>query len=189
MAEFFILRHGETVWNVEGRMQGHLDSALTARGREQAVRQGAILRAAGAQGLPVQSSPSGRATETAALALPGSVCTLDDRLCEVAMGAWQGRTMREIERAWPGATDDPHPFLWKFAAPGGETLEAMQTRLAGWLAEQTASCIVVTHGVTSQLLRGALLGCDTAAMAELEDRQGVVYRVRNGMEERLVMDD
>lgn len=188
MTEFYILRHGETVWNVEGRMQSHLDSPLTARGRAQARRQGEILRAAGVDGLPVHASPRGRAAETAALALPGAVPVFDERLAEVGMGAWQGRTMEEIDRLWPGAMADPHPFLWKFLAPGGETLEAMQARLADWLAEQHAPVIVVTHGVASQLLRGALLGLDVAAMARLEDRQGVVYRVSSDGAEILAGD-
>jgi broad specificity phosphatase PhoE len=186
MTDFYILRHGETVWNVEGRMQSHLDSPLTERGRTQALRQGAILREAGVEGLPVHSSPSGRVAETVALALPNARPVLDQRLAEVGMGDWQGRTLEEIGRLWPRTMDDPHPFLWKFDAPGGERLAQMQARIADWLSEQRAPVIVVTHGVTSQLLRGMLLGLDIPAMAGLEDRQGVVYRVSQAKGEELL---
>ncbi|MFD0980058.1 histidine phosphatase family protein [Tropicimonas aquimaris] len=185
MPEFYILRHGETHWNVSGRMQGRLDSPLTALGREQAVRQGHILRVAGAGRLPLLCSPSGRALATAALALPGRAPMIDDRLGEIGMGNWQGLTREEIFAGRPELADDPHPFLWKFSAPGGETVAQMQTRIAEWVSERREPAIVVTHGVTSQFLRGALLGIDVAAMSGLEDCQGVVYRVAHGRQERL----
>ncbi|WP_165354693.1 histidine phosphatase family protein [Tropicimonas sp. IMCC6043] len=176
----FILRHGETVWNVLGRMQGGLDSPLTERGRAQAVRQGEILRAAGAASLPVYCSPQGRALETAKLALPEVRPITDARLAEVAMGDWQGLGYDDILRAAPDAGANPGSFLWKFSAPRGERLEEMQARVASFLAAVPAASIVVTHGVTSQLLRGAILGLSIEETDLLDDRQGVVYRAREG---------
>ncbi|SDK05662.1 histidine phosphatase family protein [Aliiruegeria lutimaris] len=173
----FILRHGETVWNVEGRMQGGLVSPLTERGRAQALRQGEILRRAGAEGLPVYSSPQGRALETARLAMPGAALIEDQRLAEIDMGAWQGLTYGEIRRVSPEIPAAPDSFLWKFAAPGGERLEEMLVRLRDFLSEVPAEAVVVTHGVASQLLRGCTLKLDLAAMAALDDPQGVVHRV------------
>lgn len=178
----FILRHGETLWNVEGRMQGHLDSPLTAHGREQARRQGEILRHAGAASLPLYCSPLGRALETARLALPGTAPIVDARLAEVAMGKWQGLTRAEILLRDPGIAADPASFLWKFQAPGGEPLEAMRSRIAAFLAAAPAEAVIVTHGVTSQLLRGLLLGLDMAQTDALADRQGVVFRCGAGQE-------
>ena len=67
MPPLFLLRHGQTVWNREGRMQGRLDSPLTPLGQVQAARQGAILRANGVA-FPARTSPRGRARTTAALA-------------------------------------------------------------------------------------------------------------------------
>ncbi|WP_176442759.1 histidine phosphatase family protein [Tropicimonas sediminicola] len=185
MPELYILRHGETHWNLAGRMQGRLDSPLTDLGREQAERQGEILRAAGADRLPLLCSPSGRAMATAALALPGRVPVVDARLGEIGMGAWQGLTREEILADRPELADDSHPFLWKFSAPGGETVAQMQARIAEFLSERREPAIVITHGVTSQFLRGALLGIDVSAMSGLEDCQGVVYRVAQGRQDRL----
>ncbi|WP_116130840.1 histidine phosphatase family protein [Tropicimonas sp. IMCC34043] len=175
-----ILRHGETEWNVAGRMQGGLDSPLTARGRQQARDQGAILRAAGLGQLPLLVSPLGRAMQTARLALPGVAPQPDPRLAEVAMGHWQGLTRDEIAANWPEALDDPHPFRWKFRAPGGESFEQLADRLGAFAAERPGPAIVVTHGVTSQVLRGILLGMDLESMAGLEDRQGCVWHVGEG---------
>lgn len=181
----YILRHGETLWNVEGRMQGGLDSPLTERGRAQARAQGEILRRAGAGELPVFSSPQGRALETARLALPDAEIIADARLAEVAMGDWQGLTYDEIRRASPDAVAEPHSFLWKFSAPGGERLEDMLARVRDFLADAPGEAVIVTHGVTSQLLRGCVLGMGVDAMDALDDRQGIVYRVVTGGEVRL----
>ena len=80
--ELLILRHGETEWNREGRMQGALDSPLTYVGRAQALAQGAALRAAGIGPVRWFSSPQGRALETARLASGEARVTADDRLRE-----------------------------------------------------------------------------------------------------------
>ena len=93
------------------------------------------------------------------------------------MGAWQGRTFDEIRRSTPDAAAAPHSFLWKFQAPGGERLEAMLARLRDLLRDLPGEAILVTHGVTCQLLRGCLLGLGVAEMDALEDGQGVVYHV------------
>ncbi len=184
-SSMFILRHGETLWNVEGRMQGHLDSPLTHHGREQARRQGEILHRAGAAGLPLYCSPLGRAIETARLALPECVPIIDVRLAEVAMGAWQGLSHAEILTASPDTEVAHGAFLWKFAAPGGERLEEMRARVAGFLDDAPAEAVVVTHGVTSQLMRGLLMGLDLARTEGLVDRQGVVFHCRAGREDLL----
>lgn len=183
--DMYILRHGETLWNVEGRMQGGLDSPLTGRGRDQARQQGEILRREGADGLPVLCSPQARALETARIALPGCVPVSDDRLAELGMGDWQGRTLSEIRSHMPDALPHPSSFLWKFSAPAGETIAQMRARVAAFAREAPDDCIVITHGVTSQFLRGHLLGLDLEGTDALGDRQGVVYRIRDGVPEVL----
>ena len=179
--DLYVLRHGETEWNAAQRMQGWLDSPLTERGRRQAAEQGLILR-----WLPLGpetrfvASPSPRTRATAAIALEG-LCEaplLDPRLREVGLGAWQGRTLSEIRGDWPDL--DREPFYWRFAAPGGERLEAMRARLAAFLADVTGPTVIVTHGIASKLLRGLALGLDLERTAELPGGQGVVHRVGPG---------
>lgn len=174
-----ILRHGETTWNREGRMQGGLDSPLTERGRQQALRQGAILRGIADRpvSLPVFCSPQGRTIRTAELAVPDQAPRIDPRLAELSMGAWQGLELDRIRPMLPPGAMEAHPFRWKFDAPGGESFEAFRNRVAEALATIPRPAIIVTHGVTSQVLRGLWLGMDLDEMATLEDRQGVVYRL------------
>ena len=164
----YLLRHGETEWNREGRMQGRLDAPLTARGRVQAARQGALLRRAGIVA-PAYSSPLGRARATAALA--GLVCDVDPALQEIDMGRWQGRVP---DRPLRGVS-------WKFDAPGAEPRDALLARLAPTLA-RPGPAILVSHGVVVVALRATLLGLPLERWDALEDRQGVVYRLVPGSE-------
>src|SRR5437899_12225365 len=97
----YLFRHGETVWNAEKRAQGHLDSPLTASGREQARLMGRRLAEELSLGgyrsadIAVRASPLGRVRETLAIAaaeaglLHDELC-LDHRLREMSWGDWDG---------------------------------------------------------------------------------------------------
>jgi 2,3-bisphosphoglycerate-dependent phosphoglycerate mutase/probable phosphoglycerate mutase len=120
MRRLVLLRHGQTDYNVAGRMQGHLDSILTETGVEQAAAVAPeIARLAPDR---VISSDLRRAVDTAELvsAACGLPVKYDARLRETHLGEWQGRTVAEIEDGWPGAIatwrSDP---AW--APPGGES--------------------------------------------------------------------
>lgn len=184
----FVLRHGQTEWNRDARLQGHLDSPLTALGREQAARQGAILRRVLPEGARAISSDSGRALETARIALEGLALPLavDPRLREVALGRWQGLRVDDVERDWAWLTDGRDPDGWKFDAPDGETREAFAARVAGVLAELTAPTVVFTHGLTSRMLRCLALGRPPEAIGSLPCGQGVVQVIEDGTARTLV---
>ncbi|MGB3409411.1 MAG: histidine phosphatase family protein [Jannaschia sp.] len=170
MHTLFVLRHGETEWNVAGRMQGRLDSPLTPRGRVQAARQGAILRHLGFDG-PALVSPLGRARSSARLA--GLDATPDTRLVEITMGGWEGKDREGIGR--------PTGVLWKFGAPGAETVASLQSRLESLLTGITVPTVVVTHGVVCIALRALLTGQDIPGWDRLDDPQGVVIRLGEGV--------
>ena len=103
--DIYVLWHGQTEWNLAGRHQGQLDSPLTALGRQQAARQGVILRDVLRHHKNVAGyvSPLGRARETAEIALTGlDIQTrVDARLSEIAFGDWEGLTLADIEKGWP----------------------------------------------------------------------------------------
>ncbi|MGP1357079.1 histidine phosphatase family protein [Roseicyclus sp.] len=178
----FVLRHGETVWNREGRLQGQLDSALTPLGRAQAERQGAILARVVPEGAVAISSDSGRARVTAGIALAGTgiEARADPRLREIALGAWQGLTIAEVAAGWPDLTAGRTPEDWKFDAPGGEGLDALAARVGDVLAGLTGPTILVTHGVTSRVLRCLALGRPLSELGALPCGQGVVHLIENG---------
>jgi glucosyl-3-phosphoglycerate phosphatase len=178
----FVLRHGETVWNREGRLQGQLDSALTPLGHAQAERQGAILARVVPEGAVAISSDSGRARVTAGIALAGKGIEArpDPRLREVALGVWQGLTIAEVKAGWPDLTAGRAPEDWKFDAPGGERLDALAARVVDVLDGLTGPTILFTHGMTSRVLRCLALGRPLSDLGALPCGQGVVHLIEKG---------
>ncbi|MDI1285331.1 MAG: histidine phosphatase family protein [Reyranella sp.] len=192
----YMLRHGETAWNTERRMQGTRNSDLTERGRTQAIAMGRALKAELAREpgpTTFLRSPLGRTRETSEivgreLGLDPSQWRDDPRLAELSYGQWEGFSWPEIEVTHPTAlTDwraDPHGFV----PPGGETHFDLRQRSAAVLAEIVASAtrtVVVSHGVSGAVVRGLNLGLDAQAMFVLEKPQDAFFRLLAGREERI----
>ncbi|MEE9389292.1 MAG: histidine phosphatase family protein [Paracoccaceae bacterium] len=188
--EIFVLRHGQTEWNLAGRYQGRLNSPLTEQGRAQAREQSEILTLLlqGRRDLSACCSPQDRAVDTAAIALSGVGLTAqsDDRLCEIAFGKWQGLTFDEISKDWPELCKiaDQDRFAWNFQAPGGETFQDVSVRVKSFLDSLTGPTVIVTHGVTSKVLRGLWLGVGQDEMHGLGGGQGCVYHLNDGVQKR-----
>ncbi|HEY0275705.1 MAG TPA: histidine phosphatase family protein [Paenirhodobacter sp.] len=181
----YLLRHGQTEYNLEGRYQGGSDSPLTALGRRQGLAYGERLADHLRDG-EIWSSPLPRATDTAGLlaaALPGVPVRIDARLREISFGQWDGMTRAEIEQGWPGQRKHHPPRQWMFHAPGGEGLTAAQDRLRAVLhdAGQTAGdVILVSHGITGRLMRGLHAGVSLEAALRLDVPQDLIFRLHPG---------
>ncbi|MEM6899253.1 MAG: histidine phosphatase family protein [Pseudomonadota bacterium] len=181
--DLWILRHGETEWNAAGRLQGRLDSRLTRRGEAQARAQGRVLQQAGLpEGIEVRVSAAGRARRTADIALAGMdwPVTIDPDLVEVGLGDWQGLTQSDIRRTYPGFDLASDPHLWKFIGPGCETLPEIVARAHRVLKNLRGPSILVTHGVTSRILRCLVLGLPPERLSALPGGQGVVHYISEG---------
>ena len=182
-AEVFLVRHGETEWNVTGRFQGRLDSHLTVRGRDQAARLGRILARAlaGRPCPPMHVSPLGRTRDTADIVrrcVPGlGPSAIEPRLREVSTGAWDGLTRAEIDAGWPGLLDGASRYDWYFRAPDGEPYEAALRRVGAWLDNLDGPVIAVSHGLFGRLVRGAWLGLPADDMLSLPVPQDVVWHL------------
>jgi broad specificity phosphatase PhoE len=185
--EIYVLRHGETLWNAEGRMQGALNSPLTPLGKDQAERQAQILAKIDLKGFAVLCSPQGRAFETAAIALARQVENIqtDRRLREIEVGEWAGRLRSEL--AGPDEFEDtPDGALELYErAPGGEGFAALEVRCKEFVASLQEPSVLVTHGITSRMIRAVVLGLGRAGMAEMPGGQGVVYHLKDGVQKRL----
>jgi len=193
----YLLRHGETAWNIDRRMQGSRDSPLTARGRAQAEAMGRTL-AAELMREPRPTvflrSPLGRTCETAlivgrALGLDPGQWRDDPRLAELRYGDWEGSTWAEIELRHPNALARWRADPEGFCPPGGETHFELRRRSAAVLADIVASgtrTVVVSHGVSGAVLRGLHLGLDARAMFVLEKPQDAFFRLIDGREERIL---
>ena len=196
-APLYLLRHGETAWTLERRMQGSKDSSLTARGRAQATAMGRALAAELArepQPTVFLRSPLGRTRETAsiigrALGLDESDWRDDPRLAELRYGDWEGSTWAEIEANHPNAMAGWRADPEGFCPPGGETHFDLRQRSAAALADIVASgtrTVVVSHGVSGAVMRGLLHGLDARAMFVLEKPQDAFFRLLDGREERIL---
>ena len=192
----YMLRHGETVWNTERRMQGTRNSDLTERGRAQALAMGRALRAELAlEPGPTRflRSPLGRVRETSEivgreLGLDPAEWQDDIRLAELSYGQWEGFSWKEIEATHPTALADWRADPHGYCPPGGETHIELRRRSAAVLADIVASqtrTVVVGHGVSGAVLRGLNLGLDARAMFILEKPQDAFFRLLAGREERI----
>lgn len=182
----YLLRHGETEWNREGRIQGSQNSPLTDRGLSQARQQAAILKRVlhDAGHLTYYSSPLLRARQTAGIALDGTALVLEPRLRELDCGAWEGlspkeRALRDPELVRACVTD----FDLYRSAPGGEGLEALEQRLRAFLGDVRGPSVIVAHKVVLIILRGLLTNLPRKEWESIEAPQGTVIRVRDGKEE------
>jgi probable phosphoglycerate mutase len=158
MTRIHLIRHGETAWNAEGRIQGHADNPLNALGRSQALG----LREALAHLEPVRvyASTSLRARETAELAFGhlGVEFVPMEYLREIYLADWEGFLYQEIEQTHP---DDVHAFRQaphRFDYPGAETFAQLQARGLLALEEIMArehgggDVVVVSHGAMIRTL-------------------------------------
>lgn len=192
-APLYVLRHGETEWNREGRIQGARDSALTGRGRVQAAAMGRAL-AAELERNPRPTiflrSPLGRTRETSlivgrSIGLDPSCWRDDGRLVEFCYGAWEGLTWPEIEAVRPRAYADWRADPEAFVAPSGESHRDLQRRSASVLSDIARSgtrTVIVGHGVSGAVLRGLYLGLDARKGIALKKPQDAFFRLEGGVE-------
>ncbi len=185
MKHIFVIRHGQTEWNLARRMQGRLDSPLTHAGMEQAHSHGALLKSlASIDAMFV--SPSGRTRETAYIinSYVRAGVTYEEALLERDVGHWSGLSVDELEDAFPQAwrqrTEDP----FNHRPPAGESLADMSERSAQFLQsvlDHPASNIaLVTHQVMSRVLLGRLLALEPEETIRVIHPNNVFYRVEVG---------
>ena len=185
--KFYLLRHGQTEWNVARRLQGRLDSELTQIGQAQALRQAEIMCPVLAKNpnLSILSSPQGRALTTAKIATNAQEFKImtDPRLREISAGSWDGCYLADIEESHASLFNQArNPFELMFFAPDGEGASAVQTRCEDFLNQQSAPAMLVTHGATLCVLRGILRGLSFDDTLDLGHEQGCVYVIENGKE-------
>jgi len=122
-----LIRHGETAWNAEGRLQGWTDIPLNATGRAQAQ---AVARAlAGTAFDAIVSSPLERALHTAQAIAAGRPIVQEPRLRERHFGELQGLTRGEIAASFPAVQAELNARRPSYQPPGGESLQDFAARV------------------------------------------------------------
>jgi probable phosphoglycerate mutase len=189
---FVFVRHGQTNWNVEGRLQGQRDIPLNDIGRGQAKRNGDVIRTRipEAAGFDFVASPLSRARETmeiirAEMGLPPKDYEVDARLLEITFGELEGMTYREVETLDPGWSRTRDQNKWDFLPPGGESYHMLSERIVAWLGTLTRPAVVVAHGGVGRVLRAHLLHLDKQASVSEDFPQDRVFLWRDGAGEWL----
>ena len=150
MVELWLIRHGETDWNLEGRYQGQTDIPLNATGRAQAFAFAGELK--GVVFDAIYASDLQRAAETARILANrlNMPLNLDARLREIRHGEWEGRLVAEVlkDQVDPRRTDPEN-----FHAPGGETLRQVADRMMAAADDldhiySNGKVLVVAHGMS-----------------------------------------
>jgi probable phosphoglycerate mutase len=187
----YYIRHGETDWNVEGRLQGGIDTPLNELGRTQAAHAGRILadlfarHRRSASDLAFVASPLRRARHTmdlvrSALELSPGDYAIDDRLREIGYGTWEGSTLAQMQAADPALFAARQLDKWTVPPPDGESYASVQIRMRDWYDSLKADTVAAAHGGTARALMVAL-GIETPArVSDLYIEQGVVYVFGDG---------
>jgi len=151
-----LLRHADTAWSVEGRIQGRCDVPLCDAGR---AAIGAFPATHLLKGMRVVTSPLARCVETAAL-IGAPHAEREPRLAEMSWGAWEGQRLAELREALGEPMRANEARGWDFRPEGGESPREVLARVRPWLQELAAPTIAVTHRGVIRALLAAATGWD-----------------------------
>lgn len=181
----YFIRHGQTDWNAQGRMQGQSDIALNDTGRAQALRNGktlaAVLKTPGE--FDFVASPMGRTVETmeilrTTLGLAPTEFRTDKRLLEIRFGRFEGLTFDEMAEQMPEAHAHREKDKWLNRPPQGESYSDLAARIEQWYLELDRDTICVSHSGVSRVLRGILLKLPPAEIVVLDVPQDKVLKIK-----------
>jgi probable phosphoglycerate mutase len=188
----YFARHGQTEANIEKRFSGKKDTPLTPLGRKQAREIGRVLKRK--MGIKPQiacvSSPLARARVTMEIArteleLPAQGYRTEPRIQEIDLGTWDQLTDAQARALDPQLYDRRMNDKWHIRVPQGENYADVAVRATAWVGGLKADTFAVSHGAFTRILRGLILGLDAKAMSDLDEPQGVVFRVTGSQVTRL----
>lgn len=186
----YLLRHGQTDYNAEGRLQGQMESTLTALGEAQVRAMAQVLKREipDPAGWRILASPLRRTRQSAAIVSEalGLPVEIAPPLIEVGCGQWEGRLYADVRAEHP---EDFNARDWFFRAPGGERFEDMAGRIDPWFAslppKPDRRLILVAHGISGVMVRRAYLGLTREQAFDLDTPQDALFRLSGGAMERL----
>ena len=185
----YFVRHGQTDWNAENRLQGQADIDLNALGREQANENGRKLAGLipDPQDFDFVASPMKRTRETmerirTAMGLEPHAYRTDPRLVEVNFGDWQGFTYAELEASHPGISSKRSLDKWDYRPSGAaaESYQMLLERIQPWFEALDRDTLCVTHGGVIRTLFRLVEKVSKEEAASLETPQDRVLRLRDG---------
>jgi len=189
-----LLRHGQTLWNVEGRYQGQLNSDLTGLGKEQAkknaIKIAKLIEIRKRNSFKFFSSPLGRAKETAyiisdTLGLNRKDIVFDSNMQEVHYGIFEGKSKDFCKTAYAKEFQEREANKWSYVLEGGgESYEMVTQRIYRWLERvKDEECVLlVAHEMINRALRGIYCSYDKETMLHLRQKNDVVLKLEANQE-------
>lgn len=184
----YIVRHGQTAWNVEYRLQGQADIPLDEEGRRQASANGRHLAelVSDPAAFDFVASPMLRTRTTmelarAAMGLDPKAYRTDPRLMEMNFGDWQGFTMAELEAREPGSTKGRGPDKWDFVPPGkdAESYQMLLERVRPFFEALRRPTVCVTHGGVIRALFRMVENLPKPEAARVDTPQDRILRLKD----------
>jgi probable phosphoglycerate mutase len=183
----YVIRHGQTDWNAERRLQGQKDIPMNAIGREQARLNGIALgRILGGEiaDFDFVASPLGRTRATMEIArtamnLDPLAYRTDPRLVEISFGDWEGSTIKELKGDQLERVQERNRTKWDFIPPGddAESYEILSWRIGSWLNSVDRKTVCVTHGGVIRTLFKMVADLPKEVASEGEIPQDRVLRI------------
>jgi probable phosphoglycerate mutase len=178
--KIYLFRHGETQWNVAGRMQGRLDSPLTDRGRQQALAHGRLVTQLMTPECCWVSSAN-RTRDTADLINRslGVPLLYSDNLVERDCGRWSGKTLDEVRSEYPDDYSARNVDAYYHRPGGGENIPDLVERFTSLLDQwQQPECLgIVTHGVVSRAVLGYFLDLSADQVGQIKHPNALLYEL------------
>jgi len=195
LPKIYLLRHGETLWNAEGRYQGQLNSPLTQKGEEQAKANGEKLLKylKSTDEFTFYSSPLGRASSTAkiiadVIGFNKDKIVFDKRIQEVSYGIFEGKTKEYCKSELKEQFEAREANKWSYTLEGGgESYETVSIRVKEWLStlDNNKPIVMVAHEMINRTLRGIYLGLENEVMLKLRQPNDVLILLEDGQEKIL----
>jgi probable phosphoglycerate mutase len=186
----YLLRHGQTIWNVEGRYQGQMDSALTEKGKEQAkVNALKLSKYIDIKEVKFFSSPLGRAKSTAEIiakdsGLERSKIIFENDIQEFNYGIFEGKTKEYCKEVYAKEFFEREANKFSYLLEDGESYVKVFQRLMKWLSsvQNEEVIVVVAHEMINRALRGIYCSMTTEEMLTLRQANDVVIKLENRRE-------
>lgn len=178
----YFIRHGETNWNAERRMQGQWESDLTERGRQQADKNAETVANLGVDA--IYASPLRRARHSAEALSQRTDHDLifDDRLKEWNAGDWSGHLYAEVVEKWPEEWTAWRADMWNYRPPGCENFQDLARRggdfLNDILVTEHQRIAVVSHGFIGRAMMLVLAKLQPDDALRLHTANDAVFRFK-----------
>ncbi len=184
-----IVRHGQTLWNVLKKKQGHKNSKLTNYGKKQGVKVSIFLKKKKLETFKIYASPMKRVVDYINIIdneiknknIKKNIIFSKD-LMEHKFGRWEGKTIREIKKKFPKEFKDRENNKWKYKIHKGESYQILYDRIKKFLKKNInlkKNYIIFTHEMVSKVIRGILLNLEKDKIIKLKHNSNYVFVFKN----------